>query len=150
MDIKLKINGKIIPLVVEIDEMLLETLRKQGLFSVRCGCDTSNCGLCTVWLDEEPILSCSYPSFRAEGHEITTLEGVKDEAEALARCLASEGADQCGYCTTGMMMSAIALKRKNNKATDEEIKEALVGNLCRCTGYESQLRGIRKFMEGEA
>ena len=68
--------------------------------------------------------------------------------ELLAACIASEGADQCGFCTTGMMMSAINLKRKNPKASDDEIREYLIGNLCRCTGYESQLRGVRKFLEG--
>lgn len=148
MEVNLKINGKPHKLVIEIDEMLLETLRKLGFYSVRCGCDTTNCGLCTVWLDGKTILSCAYPTFRAEGHEITTLEGVADEAAQLADCLALEGADQCGYCTTGMMMSAIALKRINHKATDQEISEFLIGNLCRCTGYESHLRGIRRFFEG--
>jgi carbon-monoxide dehydrogenase small subunit len=93
-------------------------------------------------------LSCAYPTFRAPGHKITTLEGLQEEAELLADCIASEGADQCGFCTTGMMMSAINLKRKNPKASDDEIREYLIGNLCRCTGYESQLRGVRKFLEG--
>ena len=79
---------------------------------------------------------------------ITTLEGLQEEAELLAAYIASEGADQCGFCTTGMMMSAINLKRKNPKASDDEIREYLIGNLCRCTGYESQLRGVRKFLEG--
>ena len=73
---------------------------------------------------------------------------MQEEAELLAAGIASEGADQCGFCTTGMMMSAINLKRKNPKATDDEIREYLIGNLCRCTGYESQLRGVRKFLEG--
>lgn len=99
-----------------------------------------------MWVDEEPMLSCAYPTFRAVGHEITTLEGLTEEASHLADCLAEEGADQCGYCTTGMMMSAIALSRKNPHATDDEVREYLNNNLCRCTGYESHMRGIRKFL----
>ena len=101
--------------------MLLDTLRNLGYYSVRCGCDTTNCGLCTVWVDDEIVLSCAYPTFRAPGHKITTLEGLEEEAELLAACIASEGGDQCGFCTTGMMMSAINLKRKNPKASDDEI-----------------------------
>jgi len=147
MEVSLRINGKQEVVVIEPDQMLLETLRNLGYFSVRCGCDTTNCGLCTIWVDGEITLSCAYPTFRAAGHEITTLEGLEDEANLLADCLASEGADQCGFCTTGMMMSAISLKRHNPNASDEEIKEYLIGNLCRCTGYQSQLRGVRKYLQ---
>lgn len=149
MEVTLKVNGKAIKRNIELDEMLIETLRSLGYYSVRCGCDTTNCGLCTIWIDGKTVLSCAYPTFRAQGHEITTLEGVADEAAHLADCLAVEGADQCGYCTTGMMMSAINLKQQNPNATDEEIKAYLVGNLCRCTGYESHLRGIRRYLRGE-
>ncbi|MCF0154700.1 MAG: 2Fe-2S iron-sulfur cluster binding domain-containing protein [Veillonella sp.] len=148
MEVTLTINGKNRMVDVPEDQMLLETLRNLGYFSVRCGCDTTNCGLCTVWVDGEITLSCAYPTFRAPGHEITTLEGLEEEAKLLTDCLASEGADQCGFCTTGMMMSAIALKRRNPNATDDEIREYLIGNLCRCTGYQSQLRGVRKFLQG--
>lgn len=148
MEIAIQVNGVKRNIVIETDEMLLETLRKLGFYSVRCGCDTTNCGLCTVWVDGDPILSCAYPTFRVIGHEITTLEGVAEEAAALADCLAEEGADQCGYCTTGMMMSAIALGRKNPQATDDEIRHYLNNNLCRCTGYESHMRGIRKYLGG--
>ena len=134
MEIMLQVNGVKRNILIETDEMLLETLRNLGFYSVRCGCDTTNCGLCTVWVDGDPILSCAYPTFRAV---------------ELADCLAEEGADQCGYCTTGMMMSAIALSRKYPNATDEEIKAYLNNNLCRCTGYESHMRGIRKFLGGK-
>lgn len=146
MEVTLTINGRKVKTVIEHDEMLLTTLRKLGFYSVRCGCDTTNCGLCTIWLDDQPVLSCAQPSFRAQGHTITTLEGLKEEAEELASCIAEEGSDQCGYCTTGMMMSAIALRRRNPNPTEDEIKEALVGNLCRCTGYQGQLRALKKFM----
>lgn len=149
MEVTLMINGKTVKRTIETDEMLIETLRHLGYYSVRCGCDTTNCGLCTIWVDGETILSCAYPTFRAQGHVITTLEGVAEEATFLAECLAVEGADQCGYCTTGMMMSAINLKQKNPEATDDEIKAYLVGNLCRCTGYESHIRGIRRYLRGD-
>ena len=115
MELVLNINNKNVTVNVPTDEMLLDTLRNLGYYSVRCGCDTTNCGLCTVWVDDEIILSCAYPTFRAPGHKITTLEGLQEEAELLAACIASEGADQCGFCTTGMMMSAINLKRKKSK-----------------------------------
>ena len=108
MELVLKINNKNVTVNVPADEMLLTTLRNLGYYSVRCGCDTTNCGLCTVWVDDEITLSCAYPTFRAPGHSITTLEGLEEDASLLADCLASEGADQCGFCTTGMMMSAIA------------------------------------------
>ena len=96
MEVMLKINGKSLKRQVEPDEMLLNTLRNLGFYSVRCGCDTTNCGLCTIWIDGQPTLSCAYPTFRAESHEITTLEGLKEEADILAGCLAGEGSDQCG------------------------------------------------------
>ncbi|MFR6482559.1 MAG: (2Fe-2S)-binding protein [Veillonella sp.] len=120
-----------------------------AITGVRCGCDTTNCGLCTVWVDDEIILSCAYPTFRAPGHKITTLEGLQEEAELLAACITQVKAQiSVVFVSTGMMMSAINLKRKNPKASDDEIREYLIGNLCRCTGYESQLRGVRKFLEG--
>lgn len=148
MEVLLNINNKNVTVNVPADEMLMTTLRNLGYYSVRCSCDTTNCGLCTVWVDDEITLSCAYPTFRAPGHTITTLEGLQEDASLLADCLASEGADQCGFCTTGMMMSAIALKRRNPNASDDEIREYLIGNLCRCTGYESQLRGVRKYLQG--
>ena len=146
---KLTLNGRRIVEDVAPDMTLFDFLRSHGCKSVKCGCETTSCGLCTVWLDGETVLSCAIPTFRTAGHEVTTLEGVADEAAFLADCLASEGGDQCGYCTTGMMMSAMALKRKNPNPTDDEIKAFLVGNLCRCTGYESHLRGIRKYLGGD-
>ena len=91
MEIMLQVNGVKRKVFIETDETLLETLRNLGFYSVRCGCDTTNCGLCTVWVDEEPMLSCAYPTFRAVGHEITTLEGLTEEASHLADCLAEEG-----------------------------------------------------------
>ena len=93
------------------DTMLFALLREQGCASVRCACETTNCGLCTVWLDGDPVLSCSVPAARVEGHTITTLEGLKAESEALARAMASEGAEQCGFCAPGLIMNVLALAR---------------------------------------
>ena len=85
MELVLNINNKNVTVNVPTDEMLLDTLRNLGYYSVRCGCDTTNCGLCTVWVDDEIVLSCAYPTFRAPGHKITTLEGLEEEAELLAK-----------------------------------------------------------------
>ena len=113
--------------------------------SLKRGCDTGNCGLCTVWLDEKPVLSCSVPAVRAKNHKVTTLEGVQKEAEEFSRYLAEEGADQCGYCSPGLIMNVLALKKEIKNPTENQIKEYLAGNLCRCTGYQAQYRALMKY-----
>ena len=147
MEIKLKLNGKLIAGRAEADTVLLDFLREQGCFSVKRGCDTSNCGLCTVLMDGKPILSCSTLAVRAEGHEIDTLEGLQEEASAFVGFIADQGADQCGFCNPGFVMNTVALLRDNPAPTDEEIRAFLAGNLCRCSGYDGQLRGIRAFLD---
>lgn len=147
MEIKLKLNGKNIIAQVDADTVLLDLLRDKGCFSVKRGCDTSNCGLCTVLLDGKPILSCSFLAVRADGHEIYTLEGLQTEAEDFVEFIADQGADQCGFCNPGMVMNTIALLRENPDPTDDDIRAFLAGNLCRCSGYEGQLRGIRSFLD---
>ena len=97
MIIELFINEKKLQAETTPDQMLLDFLREQGYKSMKRGCDTGNCGLCTVWMDEKPVLSCSIPAARAAGHKITTLEGVQEEAAEFSDYLAKEGADQCGY-----------------------------------------------------
>ena len=109
------------------------------------GCDTGNCGLCTVWVDGRPVLSCGVPAARVQGAHITTLEGVQKEAEEFSRFLAAEGADQCGFCSPGLIMNVLALKRENPHPTEEYMKEYLAGNLCRCTGYQGQYRALMKY-----
>lgn len=146
MEIKLKLNGKAIAASVEPDTVLLDFLRAQGCLSVKRGCDTSNCGLCTVMLDGKPILSCSELAVRAEGHEIYTLEGLQEEAADFIGFIADQGADQCGFCNPGFVMNTVALLRENPDHTDDEIRAFLAGNLCRCSGYEGQLRGIRNYL----
>ena len=147
MEIKLKLNGKNISASVEADTVLLDFLREKGCLSVKRGCDTSNCGLCTVLMDDKPILSCSTLAVRADGHEIYTLEGLEAEATEFTGFIADQGADQCGFCNPGFVMNTIALLRENPNPTDDDIRAFLAGNLCRCSGYEGQLRGIRAFLE---
>ena len=146
MEIKLKLNGRNIAASVEADTVLLDFLRDHGCLSVKRGCDTSNCGLCTVLMDGKPILSCSTLAVRADGHEIHTLEGLQAEAADFVGFIADQGADQCGFCNPGFVMNTIALLRENPDPTDDEIRAFLAGNLCRCSGYDGQLRGIRAFL----
>ena len=146
MEIKLKLNGKNIMASVEADTVLLDFLREKGCLSVKRGCDTSNCGLCTVLMDGKPILSCSTLAVRADGHEIHTLEGLQAEASDFVGFIADQGADQCGFCNPGFVMNTIALLRENPDPTDDEIRAFLAGNLCRCSGYDGQLRGIRAYL----
>ena len=146
MEIKLKLNGRNIVASVEADTVLLDFLREKGCLSVKRGCDTSNCGLCTVLMDGKPILSCSTLAARADGHEIYTLEGLQEEASDFVGFIADQGADQCGFCNPGFVMNTIALLRENPDPTDDEIRAFLAGNLCRCSGYDGQLRGIRNYL----
>ena len=146
MDIKLKLNGKPIAAQIEADTVRLDFLREHGCRSVKRGCDTSNCGLCTVLLDGKPILSCSMLAARADGHSIQTLEGLQEEAADFVGFIADQGADQCGFCNPGFVMNTIALLRENPDPTDDEIRAFLAGNLCRCSGYDGQLRGIRNYL----
>ena len=147
MEIKLKLNGKAITASVEADTVLLDFLREKGCLSVKRGCDTSNCGLCTVLLDGKPVLSCSMLAARCDGKAVTTLEGLQEEAAAFTDFIANQGAEQCGFCNPGFVMNTIALLRENPDPTDEEILAYLSGNLCRCSGYEGQLRGIRAYLD---
>lgn len=143
--IQLKINGVLYDVHVRENEMLRETLRRLGMYSVKCGCETSNCGLCTVLLDRKPVLSCSVLSFLCDGKEIETLEGLTEEAKIFGTYMALEGADQCGFCSPGFILNVIQLKRENIRG-EAQIKERLKGNLCRCTGYFSQLRAIKNYI----
>ncbi len=147
MEIKLTLNGKGIAASVEPDMLLIDFVRAHGCPSVKRGCETANCGLCTVLMDGKPILSCSTLAARAAGHKIQTLEGLQEEAREFIGFIADQGADQCGFCNPGYVMNTIALLRENPDPTDQQIKEYLAGNLCRCSGYDGQLRGIRAFLD---
>ena len=146
MKLTLTLNGVRCTDEVQADTTLFTYLREKGCLSVKCGCETSNCGLCTVWLDGKPVLSCSVPALRADGKNVTTLEGLQDEAAEFGAYLADEGAEQCGYCSPGFIMNVLAMSRELTNPTEQEIQEYLAGNLCRCSGYQGQLRAIRKFL----
>ena len=146
MELSFKLNGRVVTASVDADKILLDLLRDMGCYSVKRGCDTANCGLCTVLMDGKPVLSCSMLAARADGHEIYTLEGLQEEASEFVGFIADQGADQCGFCNPGFVMNTVALLRENPAPTDDEIRAFLAGNLCRCSGYEGQLRGIRNFL----
>lgn len=145
MEVKFVLNGKPAVADVAADTVLLDQLRKMGCYSVKCGCETTNCGLCTVWIDGKSRLSCSVLAVSIEGKEVTTLEGLQKEAEEFGAFLAAEGAEQCGFCSPGFIMNVLAMFRELENPTVDEIKEYLAGNLCRCTGYMGQLRAIQKY-----
>ena len=146
MEIKINLNGKDICKNIEPDMLLIDLVRSLGCVSVKRGCDTSNCGLCTVFVDERPILSCSVLATRVDGHKVVTLEGLQEEVREFATFIADQGAEQCGFCNPGLMMNAMALLKENPHPSDEEILSYLAGNLCRCSGYEGQLRGIKAYL----
>ena len=147
MIITITLNVKKIIEDISADMTLYQFVREHGCYSVKCGCETTNCGLCTVFLNDKPVLSCAVLAARADGQKVETLEGLQKEAEEFGRFIADQGAEQCGFCNPGMIMNAIALFRETSDPTDEEIKRYLAGNLCRCSGYEGQLRGIHEFIK---
>ena len=147
MIVPISLNGKKITEDISADMTLYQFVREHGCYSVKCGCETTNCGLCTVFLNDKPVLSCAVLAARADGQKVETLEGLQKEAEEFGRFIADQGAEQCGFCNPGMIMNAIALFREIADPTDEEIRRYLAGNLCRCSGYEGQLRGIHEFMK---
>ncbi len=147
MIVTITLNGKKIIEDISADMTLYQFVREHGCYSVKCGCETTNCGLCTVFLNDKPVLSCAVLAARADGQKVETLEGLQKEAEEFGRFIADQGAEQCGFCNPGMIMNAIALFRETSEPTDEEIKRYLAGNLCRCSGYEGQLRGIHEFIK---
>ena len=146
MKIKFWLNG--IQRQEEVDPgmLLIDFLREKGCYSVKRGCETANCGLCTVLMDEKPILSCSMLAVRIDGKKIVTLEGLQKEAEEFGTFLANEGAEQCGFCNPGFIMNVIAMLRELEEPDEEQIKEYLAGNLCRCSGFVSQTASILKYL----
>ena len=130
MKISMILNGKKTEAEIDADMLLIDFVRSQGCCSVKRGCE----------------LSCSVLAARANGCKVDTLEGLQEEAEEFGSFIAGQGAEQCGFCNPGMIMNAIALFRENPDPSEEEIKEYLAGNLCRCSGYEGQLRGILNFL----
>lgn len=150
MEIQFVLNGRKVSATVTPSTLLLDVVREKGCYSVKRGCETSNCGLCTVWLDGVPVLSCSTLAVRAEGREVTTLEGLSREAEEFGLFLAREGGEQCGFCSPGLIMNVLAMERELGHPDMDTVREYLAGNLCRCTGYASQMRAIEKYLSREA
>nr|WP_315020479.1 2Fe-2S iron-sulfur cluster-binding protein [uncultured Aminipila sp.] len=152
MEIKMMVNDKNITDNIAPDLLLIDFLRKHGFYSVKRGCDTANCGLCTVLMEDKPILSCSFLAVRANGKHVITLEGMQLEAEAFGRFMAEEGAEQCGFCSPGFIMSVLSMEKEfaqkgMMEPTEEDINKYLSGNLCRCTGYMSHIRAITKYLK---
>lgn len=149
MKLNVKINGVKKSFEISPDEFLVDTLRNNGYIGVKQGCDTGTCGVCTIHLNGKAVLSCVLLSARVEGQEITTIEGVQKEAKEIGKYLVDEGVDQCGYCSSGTIMSILYLEKCVQNPTDDEILHFLSGNLCRCTGYIGQLRAVKKYLEGK-
>jgi len=143
--IAVTVNGTRHELEVEPRQLLVYLLREQlGLTGTNVGCDTSSCGACTVLLDGESVKSCTLLAVQADGCEVTTIEGLaKDGAlHPLQRAFHEHHALQCGYCTPGMIMAAVSFLRENPGPSEAEVREALEGNLCRCTGYHNIVRAV--------
>ena len=144
--VTITVNGAPRTAEVEPRTLLVHLLREHlNLTGTHIGCDTSNCGACTVWLDGEAVKSCTLLAVQADGREVTTIEGISENGELhpMQRAFHEHHALQCGYCTPGMVMTAIKLLEANPAPTDEEIRHGLEGNLCRCTGYENIVAAVR-------
>ena len=147
MQIQLWINEKKVNAEISADMLLIDFLREKGCYSVKRGCETANCGLCTVLVEDRPILSCSTLAARIDGKKVVTMEGMQREAQEFGSFLANEGAEQCGFCNPGFIMNVFAMLHEIKEPTEEQIKEYLAGNLCRCSGFVSQTTSILKFLK---
>ena len=146
MRIGVNVNGEVREADVEPRLLLVHFLRDNlGLTGTHWACDTSNCGACTVHLDGEPVKSCTVLAVRANGHEVTTIEGIWSGTDLtpMQEGFYREHGLQCGFCTPGMILTATAFLEKNPDPTEAEIREAISGNLCRCTGYENIIKAVQ-------
>lgn len=146
-ELRIVVNDTPHRLLVEAHETLLYTVRERlDLTGTKAGCDQGTCGACTVLLDEKPVLSCITPALRCQGKQVRTIEGVANQGKLhpVQANLVETGGIQCGFCTPGIVMTALAFLRANPNPNHEDIREALSGNHCRCTGYAKIVQGIRK------
>jgi carbon-monoxide dehydrogenase small subunit len=142
---KLRINGVTYEVIIEPRRTLLEVLRDNlGLTGAKKACDTGECGACTVLMDGKPVASCLVLAVEAQGKDIVTIEGLAKDGQPhpIQQAFVDHGAIQCGFCTPGMILSAKALLDRNPKPTEDEVKDAIAGNLCRCTGYAKIIEAI--------
>ncbi len=144
--VTMTVNGASRTAEVESRTLLVHLLREHlNMTGTHVGCDTSNCGACTVWLDGEAVKSCTVLAVQANGCEVTTIEGISANGDLhpMQQAFHQNHALQCGYCTPGMVMAAIKLLERNPRPSDDEIRHGLEGNLCRCTGYENIVAAVR-------
>ena len=144
--LRMKVNGRAVEVQVDPTWTLLRVLReKLGLTGTKKGCEQGDCGACTILLEGEAVNACLVMALQAEGKEIETIEGLgtPDRLHPLQKSFIQHGAVQCGFCTPGMLLSAVALLRKNSNPSAEEIKRGISGNLCRCTGYAKIVQAIQ-------
>ena len=149
MLVKFYLNDILVSYDVRPDEYLSETLRSHGIKSVKVGCNESTCGSCTLLLEGKPVMSCSVLTASIENKHVTTVEGIQEEAAKIAYHFAEEGADQCGFCNVGYALVVYSLKKTIKNPTDEQIVDYIVGNLCRCSGLQSQLNAIKAYLKEE-
>ncbi|MGH2874221.1 MAG: (2Fe-2S)-binding protein [Solirubrobacteraceae bacterium] len=145
VNVRLNVNGAEHSLDVEPRLLLVHALRENlGLTGTHVGCDTSNCGACTVHIDGRAVKSCTVLAVQADGAEVTTIEGLgtEDNLHPMQEAFWNNHGLQCGYCTPGMIMAAIALLADNPNPTEEEVRHGLEGNLCRCTGYHNIVKSV--------
>lgn len=153
IDTILTVNGADYPVQLDPHASLLDAVRGElGLTGAKEGCDDSECGACMMLLDGEPVNACSYLALQAAGRAVTTVEGLADDGELspLQRAFLDEAGVQCGFCTPGMLVSASALLARQPDPSEAEIRIALSGNLCRCTGYDGIVRAVRRAAAGMA
>ena len=150
--ITIRLNGVKRTFCADAELTLLSLLRdKAKLTGTKCGCNLGECGACTVILDGQAVNSCCVPALAADGCEVQTIEGLgtKEHPHPIQQAFIDAGAIQCGFCTPGMIMAAKALLDREPNPTREQISEAMSGNLCRCTGYQSQLRSLRNYLNSK-
>jgi aerobic carbon-monoxide dehydrogenase small subunit len=150
--LKLKVNGLEYELYINPKTLLVEALRDYiGLTGTKRGCDTVSCGACTVMIDGISVKSCSVLAMQAEGKHVTTVEGLEKNGQLapIQKAFLDQGSYQCGFCTSGMLISSTALLKENPNPTHEEIKEGIEGNICRCTGYNSIIRAVESVARGD-